>query len=60
MNIIKTYKHNKKTVCYIKENNNIYSVCTGNPSDVSCLSWKYNDLNEAIKTANEYFENYTK
>lgn len=35
-------------------------VCTGKPSDVSCLSWEYKSLTDAEKTAEEYFRNYTK
>lgn len=54
--VIKLYKNNKKTVCYIRfyEKTNTYIVCTGKPSDVSCLSWEYDNLASAENTANEY------
>lgn len=33
---------------------------TGKPSDISCLSWQYENLTDAENTAGEYFSNYTK
>ena len=56
---ITTYKHDKKTICHIKHYENKHIVCTGKPSDASCISWTYTDKSEAEKTAKEYFENRT-
>ncbi len=59
-NIVKLYKHQRKIIGYIiKYDNEHYSFCTGKPSDVSCFSWKYSNLSDALKTGDEYFENYT-
>lgn len=61
--IIKEYKNNKKTICYISKINyagkDIFFVSTGKPSDKSCISWRYDSLDKAINTALEYFENIT-
>ena len=57
--ILKKFKHNRKIICYIEQYKNTYSVKTGKPSDDSCLSWRYDNLKDAEKTASEYFENYT-
>ena len=59
MSIIKTLKHNKKIICYITEHNNNFKVCTGKPSDASCLSWSYDNITDADATAVEYCNNYT-
>ena len=58
--IYKTYKNKNKIICYITKNNNVFKVCTGKPSDASCLSWQYSTEFEAIATATEYFTNYIK
>lgn len=52
------FKVGRKIICYIVKDSNGWVVKTGKPSDVSCLSWHYHDLESAKKTANEYFENY--
>jgi len=58
MAIIKQYKKNRKIVCYItKDSKGTFRVCTGKPSDVSCISWSYTDIKDAEFTANEYFNN---
>jgi len=58
MTVIKHFKQNRKIVCYItKDSNGTYRVCTGKPSDVSCISWSYTDIKDAEFTANEYFNN---
>lgn len=36
-----------------------YNVCTGKPSDSECISWSYENLDDAIVTATEFFNNYT-
>lgn len=57
--IIRTYKHKNKIICYITENQNgTFNVCTGKPSDASCLSWQYKTIYEAMATATEYMANY--
>ena len=53
------YKKAKKIICYIKETSNGFMVCTGKPSDVCCISWNYDNLDDAKFTANEYFNNRT-
>lgn len=57
--IIKLYKNKRKVVCYIRfyENTNTYIVCTGKPSDYSCICWSYDNLTSAENTANEYVSN---
>lgn len=57
--IVKTYKLKKRIICYIRQDKDKFFVCTGKPSDVSCLSWQYENLTDAEKTAEEYFRNYT-
>lgn len=42
--VIKTYKQDRKIICYIKHYNGVFTTCTGKPSD-------------AEFTANEYFNN---
>jgi hypothetical protein len=53
------YKKDKKIICYIKQNSNGFIVCTGKPSDATCVSWQYDNLKDAEFTANEYFNNRT-
>lgn len=58
--IFKTYKQNRKIVCYIeKTESGLYKVKTGKPSDSACISWTYNTLAEAEATAQEYHTNRT-
>lgn len=58
--IIKTYKNKRRIICYIIQTAaGAFKVCTGKPSDSECISWKYNTLEEAESTAEEYFINYT-
>lgn len=60
MAIIKQYKKNRKIVCYItKDSKGTFKVCTGKPSDISCIAWSYDSLKDAEFTANEYFINRT-
>jgi len=55
----KLFKHNRKTVCYIEQYKDKFHVKTGKPSDASCISWTYDNLNDAETTATEYFNNRT-
>lgn len=57
--IVKIYKHKRRIICYIRQEKGKFFVCTGKPSDVSCLSWQYENLTDAEKTAEEFFRNYT-
>ena len=57
-NIIKEYKKGCVTICYIQKEKDLYIVRTGKPSDSCCISWRYNDLDEAIFTAQDYYGNY--
>lgn len=57
--ILKLFKNKKGRIrCYIVEEKGGYTVCTGKPSDASCLAWHYKTLDEANETAQEYFDNY--
>lgn len=56
--IVKTYKYNRRTICYVSEFKGRYTVSTGKPSDAYCISWKYDNLKDAEKTAEEYIKNY--
>ena len=56
--LLKKYTYKKRIICYTEEYKGIYSVKTGKPSDTSCLSWQYDNLEDAKKTASEYFDNY--
>lgn len=59
--IYRTYKHNKKYICYIEKSlNGDFIVKTGKPSDITCLSWHYKTEFEAIATATEFFTNFLK
>lgn len=60
MEIIKLFKRNRKIVCYIEHSYNHFNVHTGKPSDSFCIGWTYENLEDAMNTATEYFENYTK
>lgn len=60
--IIKEYKNNKgKTICHITNikmnNKDFYFVRTGKPNDSQCLVWKYENLEQAKATAEEYYNN---
>ena len=54
----KLYKLNRRCICYITSCKGVYTVSTGKPSDVCCFSWIYHSLEEAEKTAEEYYNNY--
>lgn len=57
--IIKLYKSKRnKIICYIRQQGARYDVCTGKPSDASCLCWHYDNLEAAEETAAEYVNNY--
>ena len=57
--IVKTYKYNRRTICYIsEESKGRYTVSTGKPSKACCTIWKYNNIKDAEKTAEEYIKNY--
>ena len=55
------YKKGRSIICYIKysERSNKFLVCTGKPSDGSCISWTYDNFDDAKYTAEEYLRNYT-
>ena len=58
--IVKTYKHNRRVVCYIEQTTSgEFKTCTGKPSDATRIAWTYNTQAEAEATAQEYFNNYT-
>lgn len=57
--VIKRFKHNKRTVCYIEQQREKFYVKTGNPSDVSSMAWIYDNYEDAEFTANEFFNNFT-
>lgn len=57
--IIKTYKKGRRIICYITHYNGVFSTCTGKPSDACCISWKYDNLEDAEFAANEYLNNVT-
>lgn len=52
------YKKYQKIICYINCTERKFTVCTGKPSDLSCISWTYTNIRDAKFTALEYFENY--
>jgi hypothetical protein len=56
--IIKKLKNKRKIICYIKKSNDTFFVNTGKPSDDEYIQWSYDSLEDAEKTANEYFNNY--
>lgn len=57
--MIKLFKYKNKIVCYIRKvSDSNFIVCTGKPSDSSCLAWHYNNASAAEFTACEYFNNY--
>jgi hypothetical protein len=50
----KTYKYNKKIICYIVKINNKFTVKTGKPSDNNCIAWDYDNEQQAIESALDY------
>lgn len=48
------FKIKNRIVGFIKYSYSGFIFCTGRPSDNSCISWSYNNYNEALFTANEY------
>jgi len=57
--VINILKQGNRIVCYVRRDGNVYSACTGKPSDETCISWQYKTRSEAEKTAREFFNNYT-
>ena len=57
--VINILKQGNRIICYVRRDGNIYSACTGKPSDETCISWQYKTRAEAEKTAREFFNNYT-
>lgn len=59
--VLKEYKKENKTICHIAKitmgPRDLYFVRTGSPKSDRCLVWKYENLADAEKTAQEYFEN---
>lgn len=56
--IIKKFRVNGRIRAYIEENGKgKYLTCTGKPSDYSCLSWEYDTLEEAERSAIEFINN---
>ena len=60
MEIIKLFKKNRKIVCYVFKDSKGFHTFTGKPSDSACIGWSYDNIKDAMKTAEEYFENYTR
>ena len=60
MEMIKLFKKKRKIVCYVFKDAKGFHTFTGKPSDSSCIGWTYNNLKDAMNTAEEYFENYTR
>ncbi|MBB3125248.1 hypothetical protein FHS04_002792 [Mesoflavibacter sabulilitoris] len=56
--VIQTFKHKNKVIVYIKTEKRGFKVCTGKPSDRTCISWDYDNYNAAMLTAIEYFTNF--
>lgn len=52
------YKKENRIICYINCFNDKFIVCTGKPSDHSCIAWTYDNLKSAKNTAAEYYINY--
>ena len=59
MSVIKQFKKGRKIICYITEHSGKFTVCTGKPSDISCVGWTYDNMGDAETTASEFFNNYT-
>ena len=60
MKPIKLYKFNRRIIGYIyKDRLGQYIFNTGKPSDINCMAWTYDNLEDAIFTAEEYYINYT-
>lgn len=55
--IIKLYKNGRRIICRIEYWNSKYYVMTGKPSNGCCISWVYDNLEEAELTAQEYYNN---
>lgn len=60
MEMIKIFKKKRKIVCYVFKDSAGFHTFTGKPSDTSAIGWHYENLNDALKTAEEYLENYTR
>ena len=59
METLETYRHHRRIICYIRQQSDgKFVVYTGKPSDISCLSWIYDKLQDAQDTAREYARNY--
>ena len=56
---VELFKKGKKVICYIKHYEDKHIVCTGKPSDATCIGWTYSNKEEAANTAKEYFQNRT-
>lgn len=58
-NVIQTFKHKNRIICYIIRNQSgTYETRTGKPSDATYIGWKYETFEDAQFTAKEYFSNY--
>ena len=60
MEMIKLFKKKRKIICYVFKDSKGFHTFTGKPSDPYTIGWHYENLDEALKTAEEYFENYTR
>ena len=60
MEIIKIFKKKRKIICYVLKDSKGFHTFTGKPSDACCIGWHYDNFKDAMKTATEYFENYTR
>jgi hypothetical protein len=57
--IIKTYKFNRKTRCYIKFCNDLFYVNTGKPSDRTCINFCITkDFSVAEKESLDYMDRF--
>lgn len=54
--VIETIKSpSGKILCYIRQlSDGKYKTCTGKPSDASCISWTYDNIDAARATAHDY------
>ena len=53
------FKHKNRIICYVRQiSETKFTTCTGKPSDVSCISWNYDNKQDALFTANEFLNNY--
>jgi hypothetical protein len=46
---------NKKIKAYVKQCGENFTVKTGKPSDPNCISWSYNNFEEAKKQPNRLY-----